>query len=89
MLNSSTIKKVKATLELFLEYFDVLLSKIIYGIIVILYLIGQLGGIGSITEAKALAMMGVVYSLAKISRRIDRLRKSNKSKTENTDESQG
>jgi hypothetical protein len=89
MLNSGTIKKVKATLELFLEYFDVLLSKVIYGIIVILYLVGQLGGIGSITEAKALAMMGVVYSLAKISRRIDRLRKSNKLNTESKDENQG
>ncbi len=88
MANASTIKKIKASLELFLEYFDVLLSKVIYGIIVILYLVGQLLG-GGLSEAKALAMMGVVYSLAKISRRIDKLRKANKQNTEPEDENQG
>lgn len=89
MASASTIKKIKASLELFLEYFDVLLSKIIYGIIVILYLVGQLLGGGGLSEAKALAMMGVVYSLARISRRIDKLRKANKQNTETQDESQG
>jgi hypothetical protein len=89
MPNPSTIKKIKATLELFLQYFDVLLSKIIYGIIVILYIVGKLIGSGGVTEAEALAIMGVIYSLARISRKVDALRKSNKSNTENQDENQG
>lgn len=89
MSNPNTIKKIKATLELFLQYFDVLLSKIIYGIIVILYIVGKLLGVGSVTEAEALAIMGVIYSLARISRKVDALRKSNKSNTENKDENQG
>jgi hypothetical protein len=89
MPNPSTIQKIKATLELFLQYFDVLLSKIIYGVIVILYIVGKLLGVGSVTEAEALAIMGVIYSLARISRKVDALRKLNKSNTENTDENQG